>query len=187
MEPQETINDLSQALREVHAEDTLHLLIASRLEALRVLYRRQKNAFSDEQIGFLQHVKQIDASLMTFIELKEELDDACDVEDYCRLMAELRRIRDDLCGIAVVQRVKREIRSLNERLPQLQAQFRIVQQTQLRNRLRQIERNTPVCPDGHRMVVRESAYGYFWGCSRFPRCVHTKRLKREDQEGLDRE
>ncbi len=72
MEPQETINDLSQALREVHAEDTLHLLIASRLEALRVLYRRQNNAFSDEQIVFLQHVKQIDASLMTFIELKEE-------------------------------------------------------------------------------------------------------------------
>jgi len=43
MEPQETINDLSQALREVHAEDTLHLLIALRLEALRVLYRRQNN------------------------------------------------------------------------------------------------------------------------------------------------
>ena len=150
MEPQETISDLSQALREVHAEDTLHLLIASRLEALRVLYRRQNNAFSDEQIVFLQHVKQIDASLMTFIELKEELDDACDVEDYCRLMAELRRIRDDLCGIAVVQRVKREIRGLNERLPQLQAQFRIVQQTQLRNRLRQIERNTSVQMLGQR-------------------------------------
>src|SRR5688500_18081654 len=129
MEPQETINDLSQALREVHAEDALHLFIASRLDALRVLYRRHKNAFSDEQIVFLQHVKQIDASLTSFIELKEELDDAYDVEDYCWLMAELRRIRDDLCGIAAVQRVKKEIRGLNERLPQLQAQFRIVQQT----------------------------------------------------------
>ena len=66
MEPQETISDLSQALREVHAEDTLHLLIASRLEALRVLYRRQQHAFSDDHIVFLQQVKQIDASLMTF-------------------------------------------------------------------------------------------------------------------------
>ncbi len=46
MEPQETINDLSQALREVHAEDTLHLLIASRLEALRVLYRLKRTPLS---------------------------------------------------------------------------------------------------------------------------------------------
>jgi hypothetical protein len=187
MEPQETIHDLSQALREVHAEDTLHLHITSRLAALRVLYQRQRNAFSDDQIVFLRHVKQIDVSLMTFIELREELEDACNVEDYCRLMAELRRIRDDLRGIAVVQRVRREIRGLNERLPQLQAHFRIVQQTQLRNRLRQIERNSPVCPNGHRTVIRESAYGYFWGCSRFPRCVYTQRLNREDQERLDRE
>jgi hypothetical protein len=81
---------------------------------------------------------------MAFIEMKEELDDACDVEDYCRLMAELRRIRDDLCGIAVVQRVKKEVRGLSERLPQLQAQCRIMQQTRMRDRLRQIERNASV-------------------------------------------
>jgi hypothetical protein len=185
MEPQETINDLVQALRDIHAEDTLHGFITSRLEALRALYRHQKKAFSEEQIIFLQHIGQIDKSLMAFIELKEELGDACDVEDYCRLMAELRRIRDDLCGSAVVQRVKKEIRGLSERLPQLQAQFRIMQQTRMRDRLRQIERNAPVCPDGHRMVIRESAQGYFWGCSRFPLCVYTKRLSPEDQEELD--
>lgn len=29
------------------------------------------------------------------------------------------------------------------------------------------------CPDGHRMMLRASRYGPFWGCIEFPLCRHT--------------
>ena len=184
MEPQKTIDDLTQVLGEMYAEDMLHTLLETRLSILRVLYRSNKEVFSNEHILFLQKVGQIDTAIVAFIRLREELEEVLNVEDYHRLMAELAQIRETLSGTAVIQRVEKEIRSLREKLPKLEEQVRIAQQIRLQSRRRQVERNAPVCPDGHAMVIRESTRGYFWGCTWFPNCAHTKRLSRDEEKML---
>ena len=42
----------------------------------------------------------------------------------------------------------------------------------------ELEAKAPSCPSGHgKLVLREGTYGQFYGCSRFPRCRQTARIR----------
>ena len=185
MEPQDMINGLVQVLSEVYAEEELHKTLSTQLDVLRDIYRHNRAAFSQEHIAFLKTVGQMDKAVMTFIELKEELEDVYDIEDYTRLMAILEDIQNALRGSAVAKRVEKETRELREKLPDLAQQNIVVEGMKISAKIRQLERNAPNCKRRHRMIIRQGESEYFWGCSEFPHCFLTERLTRKEEEFLN--
>ena len=179
------IDGLVQVLREVYSEEELHKTLSTQLDALRDIYRRNRVAFSQEHIAFLKTVGQMDKAVMAFIELKEELEDVYDIEDYARLMATLGDIRNALRGSAVAKRIEKEMRELREKLPDLEQQKIVVEGTKISTKILQLEQNAPCCRRGHHMILRKSESEYFWGCSEFPHCFLTKRLTRGEEEFLN--
>lgn|SRR5262249_5748112 len=176
MEPQGMIDGLVQVLREVYSEEELHKTLSTQLDALRDVYRRNRVAFSQEYIAFLKTVGQMDKAVLTFIELKEELEDVYDIADYTRLMATFGDIWIALRGSAVAKRVEKEMRGLREKLPALKKQSLVLEGMKISAKLIQLERKAPNCRRGHRMIIRKRESEYFWGCSEFPHCFLTRKL-----------
>jgi hypothetical protein len=185
MEPQGLIDGLVQVLRAVHSEEELHKTLATQLEALRDVYRRNRVAFSPEHIAFLKTVGEMDKAVLTFIELKEELEDVYDIADYARLMAILGDIWIALRGSAVAKRVEKEMRGLREKLPVLEKQSLVLEGMKISAKISQLERKAPNCRRGHRMIIRKGESEYFWGCSEFPHCFLTRKLARREEDFLN--
>jgi hypothetical protein len=185
MEPQEMIDGLVQVLREVHSEEELHKTLSTQLDILRDIYRHNRAAFSQEHIAFLKTVGQMDKAVMTFIELKEELEDVHDIEDYVRLMTILGDLQNALRGSAVAKRVEKEMRELRERLPDLEQRNIVLQGMKISAKIIQLEHNAPHCRRGHRMIIRVAESEYFWGCSKFPHCFFTRKLSRGEEDFLN--
>jgi hypothetical protein len=185
MEPQEMIDGLVQVLQEVHSEEALHKTLATQLDALRDVYRRNRGAFLPGHIAFLKTVGQMDKAVLTFIELKEELEDVYDIADYTRLMAILGDIWIVLRGTAVAKRVEKEMRGLREKWPALEQQSLVLEGMKISAKLSQLERKAPHCRRGHRMIIRKGESEYFWGCSEFPHCFLTRKLARGEEDFLN--
>jgi hypothetical protein len=179
------IDGLVQVLREVHSEEELHKTLSTQLDALRDVYRRNRGALSPEHIAFLKTVGQMDKAVLTFIELKEELEDVYDIADYTRLMAILRDLWIALRGCAVTKRVEKEMRGLREKWPALEQQSLVLEGMKFSAKLSQLERKAPNCRRGHRMIIRKGESGYFWGCSEFPHCFLTRKLARGEEDFLN--
>jgi len=179
------IDGLVQVLRAVHSEEELHRTLSTQLNALRDIYRRNRAAFSQEHIAFLKTVGQMDKAVLTFIELKEELEDVYDRADYARLMASLGDIRNALRGSAVAKRVEKEMRRLREQLPDLEEQNIVREGMRISAKIVQLELNAPNCRRGHRMIIRKGESEYFWGCSEFPHCFLTRQLARGEEDFLN--
>ena len=185
MEPQEMIDGLVQVLRAVHSEEELHKTLSTQLDALRDMYRRNRAVFSQKHIAFLKTVGQMDKVVLTFIELKEELEDVYDRADYARLMAILGDIRNALRDSAVAKRVEKEMRGLREKLPDLEQQNIVREGMKISAKVSQLERSAPNCRRGHRMIIRKGESEYFWGCSEFPHCFLTRQLARGEEDFLN--
>jgi hypothetical protein len=179
------IDGLVQVLRGVHSEEELHKTLSTQLDTLRNIHRRNRAAFSQEHITFLKTIGQMDKAVLTFIELKEELEDVYDIADYTRLMSILGDIWAALRGAAVVKRVEKEMRELRERLPDLEKQHILLAGVKLSTKLSQLEHNAPNCRRGHRMIIRQGGSEYFWGCSEFPHCFLTRQLARGETDFLN--
>jgi len=53
---------------------------------------------------------------------------------------------------------------------------------------RDVSCNVNICPIcGSDMVVCKGKYGEFWGCSNYPRCVHTKPMEQSRTDDLEKQ
>lgn len=183
-EPQATISKIRNILDEVYAEEQLYESLSHCLKYLREIYRRNKLLFSDEDIVFLQKTNEINKSVASFIELRDEFVQIKSLEHYHELLAVLVLLRDCFDGLAIKIRVEKEIRGLFEKRGITERLEEKKYETELNNKINKLERNAPNCPQGHKMVIREGKYSLFWGCSKFPACSATKGLNMEDKKFL---
>lgn len=184
MNVQDTVDELKQSLDSTVSEEKLLDTLNSRLAVLREDYPSNKHLFTQEHIGFLRQLNVLSEQLRLFIELKEDLSDVEDVQTYTRLMKQLTALEKRFGGLAVCRRVSKEIRELNEKLPHIQHQKRIKDNAKITGRIYELERNSKLCPKGHKMLVRKSKNGYFWGCSKYPVCQFRKPLSAKDRDRL---
>lgn len=54
----------------------------------------------------------------------------------------------------------------------------------LRQRILELEENPPRCRRHHRMRIRETGRGFFWGCAAYPFCRHAALLTPEQWKYL---
>jgi hypothetical protein len=72
-EPTITISKIQKMLNESYAANELQELLSSALNKLREIYKTNKSGFSDKDIGFLKHARDINNSLVLRNKTKEEL------------------------------------------------------------------------------------------------------------------
>jgi hypothetical protein len=165
-------------------EEILLREIESRLRTLREWYPSNRDLFVSH-IPFLKSLRDdVCKQLRLFIELKEELPLVDNIEDYTSLNEQLVAIKTVLHGVAICQRVSKEIRELHAKLPRIQEQEELRQQSRIRGHILDLEREAPHCRRGHVMVIREKDGSYFWGCSKYPLHEETTSLSPKEKAYL---
>lgn len=177
-----------RSLRELVERETAEAVLAASIDEclgqLRELYRRNRKAFTNDDVRFLQWVGNVSVTLQEFINEMGELSDIYDFEQFSACQSRLLAIRDRLTGLPVEKRVAKELRELNERMPTLAKCVALEADSDERRRRHILQSNTPNCPRGYPMVLRLGDGGYFWGCSRFPWCEYTTRLTEGQKQKL---
>lgn len=148
--------------------------IARNLPLLRGLYRDQSDQFTQDDVQFLQQARSVLTSLDGYTELAEnwhELSDA-DGQD---LVDQLLRLKHQLGALACAKEVAELIDQVGRR-----AGVATAAKSLASREAELISAQIPSCPRcGQQMTLRESNYGEFWGCSRFPDCWGRRPLENQ--------
>lgn len=144
---------------------TVQRTIARNLPLLRGLYRANAKSFSADDIAFLQQARALLGAVDEVIEHQEHWREQTDV-DPDTLIDELLQLRQQLGALACVDEVDALVDQVGRRagLALTAGMLAQRQESLLQDQL-------PGCPRcAQPMVKRQSQYGEFWGCSRFPQC-----------------
>ena len=151
------------------------------LEDLRLQYRANKNNFTNKNIEILKRISEINYWINEFAEILEGKI-ITDIEEAFNFNEKLYKIYMNLKGLKVSLRVQKELREIEEQYPNLYQDLpEFLADKSFQKLLSKIMNNTHFFPKGHKMVLRDGKYGYFWGCSCFPNCFHTKALTSSEQ------
>ncbi len=169
----------------VHSEFNENKLIEKGnelLDSLRQCWRSQKNEFTETDIQLLQRISLSIEAVQEFSEVLEEFQYVTDKEDVDEIIGSLYSVLEKIEGLAVKARVQKEIRELLEKRANLPTRESLVSDLKLSRAISQLDSSNRVCKKcGARMVIREGASGYFWGCSTFPRCWGKSCLTKEER------
>lgn len=186
----QTFNQVVVFLETIHDEHDVCATIGSTLEQLRQRYKFQRDVFSEENIYRLKGLRTIFQNIREFVELRDAITDVRTCDDANEIIKRMLAIARNVGTVAVQKRVLKEIRALREKgvvLKRLDDERSIRRTRQEKSSLiAQLEKNSPRCACGHRMVIRESIYRYFWGCESFPRCFKCCPISYEEQILLDK-
>ena len=150
------------------------------LECLRASYRCAKGSFEPADLKRLWFASHIRALAQDLMQLRQEIAAVRDDRDYRALESALVELEEGLRDTAVVTRVRKELAELEGKSPSLRATKEELAEARAAARERETEARVDPCPQGHRMVLRESKRGLFWGCSHYPACRATRNLSKEE-------
>ena len=182
--PRGAIEKLRTFLFSEVSEHRLLATIDSTLQQLRNAYLKDKQQFTDADIGFLQRAGEVRCILESFIDAIDDLEDIYGQSDYLAAFKRLSTIKAGLDGMPVSGRVAKEMRELQERLPELHKREAIEELAKLERIKKRISSDAPKCSRRHTMVLREFPR-YFWGCSNYPWCTETRQLSEKHREMLE--
>lgn len=135
---------------------------------LRELYRKNKDSFSKEDIKIIKIIDDIK-------ELSEDI-------QYCRSKESIEQVIADFHEILgnakdnenLTQRIKVHIKTCSEKKSLLPSE----ESTYIKRKKIQSFGPPPPCPKCEKlMILRDSSYGYFWGCIDFPTCWGKRSVK----------
>ncbi len=151
------------------------------LEALRASYRRSQESFGPadlKRLGFVAHIRELAAELM---QLRQEIACARDLRDARGIETALVELEEGLRETMIVKRARKELSDLDAIRGCQRASKEDLQQARAAAQLREMQARADACPQRHRMVLRESKRGLFWGCSRYPACRATRDLSEKER------
>jgi len=182
----ETIEELRNALVTCADERKLLEFVDKSLSLLRVRYRQFRSEFSDESIQFLKELSLFQDALSEFVDAIEDKNWVYSRDDAQELACRFGEIEERLSPHLVAKRAAKEIRELLSKAQSLPFSAVRAGESDFRRRVSQLEAAEKKCRKcGSRMVLRESQYGYFWGCSTFPQCFGRQWLSGEESKLLD--
>ena len=194
--PPENVDECLQSMGEALASRTNE---AKLLELLTVGLHKVERAMQDgadlprrssiapeasEAAEFRRRLEDIHDACEEFIKVQEEVDLATDLQEFQQLHAELQRLKIVLADCAVQRRVETEIRRLHERLPAIEQNAQELDDSELRQAILEIERQSPTCRRGHSMRILVGANSFRWTCSEFPHCWSRRPLTRAQLDRL---
>lgn len=181
----EVITDIRSALDAQTNERALLELIDNGLCELRSGYRQSRSEFSEEAILFLKSLSAIQDALREFIEAIEEKNWVHTRDDAHEMATRFHEFNVRLSPHIVSKRAEKEMRELVAKSMMLPFAAIIEGNSDFSRRKNALEKIAKPCRKcGSRMVLRESQYGLFWGCSTFPKCFSRRWLSAEDTEHL---
>ena len=155
------------------------------LDLLRSRYRSAKNAFTPGEIKFLESLSGYREIIQEFF---DAIDDAVDVrtkDDAIEVATRFIDISEKLGSITLAKRALKEARELAEKVERLPSAHHSAEEAEKRRRESLLSKDAPSCKKcTARMRLRESQFGYFWGCSRFPDCFSRRRLTKSEADVL---
>ena len=184
MDSEAAILELEQAILTCPDENRLYELFSTTLGRLRRLYQSNPQALTPLQIARLRKLREHTRLLSQFIELQQNMLNIHNAAQCLKFIAKLESLAEPFHNCAVVQRIQKEIRELHEKLPMFQEREQAMLNVLVRIRGRQLENLAPHCRRGHPMVICRGPNGYFWGCSRFPRCKDRLTLSAYEKKKL---
>lgn len=151
------------------------------LQGLRDSYRRAKENFAPAELTrlwFASHIRDLAKDLM---QVRQEIAAVRDDRDYRALESALVELEEGLRDTAIVARVRKELADFSGKSASLRATTEDLARAKAAARQREMQARADACQQGHRMVLRESSRGLFWGCSRYPACRSTRNLSEEER------
>ena len=181
VEKDRILSRLRHIVSEEYRETVLLQSVEEQLADLRLLYKKNRNAFDPTEIGYLKSVRAMVEAVGEFGKLLPELPAVSDMNDYVEARTKLRELHAAAGEFAVAKRIHREIRQLDENRERFMRATNQKQQDALNARYSAVERQGPICECGSKMVLRKGPGGLFWGCISYPECLHTKQLRPQDR------
>lgn len=179
------IAEIHSALDSNTREFELLALIENRLTVLRQRYKTHRNEFSSEGIEFLRSLSPLQEALREFGETIDEKDWVRTRDDAQEIASRFSDLAELLSPYLVSKRAEMEIRDVLAKAKTLPFAAVSAGEAEFKRRFFALESTAKPCLKcGAKMVLRESQYGYFWGCSTFPRCFSRKWLTKEESEQL---
>lgn len=179
-EKQKAIEELHTALTNNANEHQLLDLIDRNLNSLKSKYRRHAN-----EMEFLKLLSPLQEALREFIDAVEDKGSIRTREDAQDLASRFAELRDKLSPHLVSKRADKEMREVIAKSKTLPFGAVVAGDVEFQKRRIRLESAAKPCQKcGAKMVLRESQYGYFWGCGDFPTCFASRWLSPEDSESL---
>jgi hypothetical protein len=184
MEPNETINKIELCLKENRSSENTYDIIENSLNLLRNYYKANRKAFSDAQINYLKNIAETNKTLKRYIDLKNYINMISSTESYFELDSEFKELQTHFKEYAIVHDIGESRKKLKNRIPDIDKYYEKKKEEDLNYKIIILEKNALKCIMGHQMTIRRGEYGYFWGCSSFPNCHHTKNLSMKEEDYL---
>lgn len=182
----ETIEELRNALATCADERKLLELVDDSLSLLRARYRQFRSEFSEESIQFLKALSLVQDALREFADAIEDKNWVHSRDDAQELACRFGELGERLSPHLVAKRAAKETRELLSKAQSLPFSAVCAGESDFHRRISQLEAAGKKCRKcGSKMVLRESQYGYFWGCSTFPQCFSRQWLSGEESKLLD--
>ncbi len=184
-ENQKSLEELHAALTNNANEHQLLALIDRNLDSLNSKYRKHANEFPIGEIEFLKSLSPLQEALREFIEAMEEKGLIHTRDDAQELAGRFFELRGKLSPHLVAKRADKEMREViakSQTLPFAAVVTGDVEFQKRRVRLENVAKPCQKC--GAKMVLRESHFGYFWGCGGFPTCFARRSLSTGDSDYL---
>jgi hypothetical protein len=186
MDLQDTVARLNQGLATMADEVKLQDLILRSLQELRAQYRLSSDRFSPDLIAELQRAAGLAEAIHEFRDAVDDASDARTRDEAMDAAWQLESLRARLWPPVLEKRLDKELRQLAERAASLPEAHTLIRGAVQRRIAMELESAAPPCTRcGKRVVLRETADGAFWGCSAFPRCFSSRRLKRDEWKSLE--
>lgn len=99
---------------------------------------------------------------------------------------EFNEISQELSGYKVATLAKFYATNMLELSINLPSEFVAKADTNLTSLISQLERDKGICKCGGKWKLKQSTYGYFWGCSNFPKCWSRQKLSNEEDGFLNK-
>jgi hypothetical protein len=132
----------------------------------------------------LKYVAEINNKIKDFIDLKNYINIISSVESYIELEIEFKNFNNYFRNYPFSHEMKKAMINLRSRIHNINKGYEKKIEQDTINKIHTLEKNSPKCPRGHQMVIRQGEYGYFWGCSSFPNCHHIKNLRMKEEDSL---
>jgi len=186
MDMQDTVARLKQGIDTMADEVKLQDLILRSLRDLRAEFRQSSDRFCPNLIAELQRTARLAEAVHEFRDAVDDAADARTRDEAMDVAWQLESLRARLWPPMLARRLDKELRELAERAASLPEALTLKRGAIRRRIVMELESAAAPCTKcGKCVVLRETAEGAFWGCSAFPRCFSSRRLKRDEWKSLE--
>lgn len=165
-------------------EEIINILDSGYKKIIDIVETDESN-FSTDDLILIKKIPRLLTELSSASDAMEDLPYVKSKEYATELAYKFQELSESLAEYGVSRCLRRHMLAMLDASKTMQSESTAITDGALRQALSLLQSTADSCKCGRgRMVIRESSYGFFWGCNSFPTCFYKRGLTKVQMDML---